>query len=85
MKRRNVDASKEIFVVTEILLFDFELFIGGRVQNKRRTGNSFKLPVLEPFFIHKYLRAHGPVVDTNIVDQAGEESASFVVLTNTDV
>jgi len=25
---RKVDASKKIFVVTEILLFDFELFIG---------------------------------------------------------
>ena len=27
-----VDASKKIFVVTEILLFDFELFIGDRRQ-----------------------------------------------------
>ena len=30
---RKVDASKKIFVVTEILLFDFELFIGGRCTN----------------------------------------------------
>jgi hypothetical protein len=27
--RRNVDASKNIVVAKEILLFDFELFIGG--------------------------------------------------------
>ncbi len=29
---RNEDASKKIFVATGILVFDFELFIGGRVQ-----------------------------------------------------
>ena len=29
---RKVDASKKIFVATEILLFDFELFIGARGQ-----------------------------------------------------
>ena len=29
---RKVDASKKIFVATEILLFDFELFIGERSQ-----------------------------------------------------
>ncbi len=28
---RNEDASKKIFVATEILLFDFELFIGGKI------------------------------------------------------
>ena len=31
---RKVDASKKIFVVTGILVLDFELFIGGRCQNK---------------------------------------------------
>ena len=30
--RRNVDASKKIFVAIGNLVFDFELFIGGRVQ-----------------------------------------------------
>jgi hypothetical protein len=29
---RKVDASKNIFVATETLLFDFELFIGGHRQ-----------------------------------------------------
>ncbi|NVL91109.1 MAG: hypothetical protein HWN69_09020, partial [Desulfobacterales bacterium] len=27
---RNVDASKKILMATEILVFDFELFVGGR-------------------------------------------------------
>jgi len=29
---REMDASKKIFVVTGIVVFDFELFIGGRGQ-----------------------------------------------------
>jgi hypothetical protein len=40
---RKVDASKKIFVATGILVFDFELFIGGYGQ-KTRT-NSLKLTV----------------------------------------
>jgi len=36
------DASKKIFVVTGILVFDFELFIGARWQ--KRADNSLKLP-----------------------------------------
>jgi len=43
LKCRNVDASKKIFVATEILVFDFELFIGELYQIKK-AGNSFKLP-----------------------------------------
>jgi len=31
---RDVDASKKIFVATGILVFDFELFIGGRCRKK---------------------------------------------------
>jgi hypothetical protein len=31
---RNEDASKKIFVATEILVFDFELFIGVRFEAK---------------------------------------------------
>jgi hypothetical protein len=38
---RKVDASKKIFVVTEILLFDFELFIG--VQHDFIPYNSHKI------------------------------------------
>jgi hypothetical protein len=34
LKCRNEDASKKI-VTTEILVFDFELFIGGRRQKKK--------------------------------------------------
>ncbi len=30
---RNEDASKRMFVTTEILVFDFELFIGGRFDS----------------------------------------------------
>jgi hypothetical protein len=33
LKCRNEDASKKILVATEILVFDFELFIGGRVYS----------------------------------------------------
>ena len=32
---RKVDASKKIFWATEILVFDFELFIGGRSQKDK--------------------------------------------------
>jgi hypothetical protein len=32
---REMDASKKIFVVTKILVFDFELFIGVRGQTKK--------------------------------------------------
>jgi len=42
---RNVEASKKIFVATGILVFDFELFIGGQLQ-KLRADNSLKLPAL---------------------------------------
>jgi len=34
-KYRNMDASKKIFVSTEILVFDFELFIGDRRQKNK--------------------------------------------------
>ncbi len=41
---RNVDASKKNFVATGILVFDFELFIRGRVQKDegRTTLSSCK-------------------------------------------
>jgi len=42
---REMDASKKIIVATRFFVFDFELFIGGRRQ-KRRDGNSFKLPCM---------------------------------------
>jgi len=42
---RDVNSSKKIFVVTRILVFDFELFIGDRCQNQR-TDNCLKLSVL---------------------------------------
>ena len=38
----NVDASKTIFVATEMLAFDFELFIGGRCGS---LGNTVALLV----------------------------------------
>jgi hypothetical protein len=37
-------ASRKCFVATGILVFDFELFIGGRHQ--KRTDNSFEMPAL---------------------------------------
>jgi hypothetical protein len=43
---RKMDASKKyLFVVTRILLFDFELFIGARVREKKEltTHSSCKL------------------------------------------
>ena len=42
---REMDASKIIFVVTRILVFDFELFIGELVQ-KARADKPLKLPAL---------------------------------------
>jgi hypothetical protein len=36
---RNVDASKKIFMTTEILLFDFELFICERAQKDEDLTN----------------------------------------------
>ena len=36
---RNQDASKETFVATEILLFDFVLFIGGLFQNSKKLAS----------------------------------------------
>jgi hypothetical protein len=42
---RSVDASKKIFVTAKILLFDFELFIGGRrpiVSDIRLTWHNFE-------------------------------------------
>jgi hypothetical protein len=41
---RNMDASKKIIVITEIIVFDFELFIGSRCRKKGRAGNSSTSP-----------------------------------------
>ena len=49
LKCRNVDASKKIFVATENILFDFELFIGDRHQ-KQRADNILKLSALWMFW-----------------------------------
>jgi hypothetical protein len=43
------DASRKIIIATENLLFDYELFIGGRGQ-KERADNSLKLPALCNYF-----------------------------------
>jgi len=40
LKGRNVEDSKENFVSTENLVFDFELFIGGRNQKQRLDYNA---------------------------------------------
>lgn len=37
LRTHNMDASKNIFVVTDILLFDFELFIGALYQKETAT------------------------------------------------
>ena len=42
---RNEDVSKKIFVATGILVFHFELLIGGLCQIIR-ADNSFKLPAV---------------------------------------
>jgi serine/threonine protein kinase len=42
---RKVNTSKKILMTAEILIFDFELFIGGRRQ-KLRAENLFKPPSL---------------------------------------
>jgi hypothetical protein len=41
----DMDALNKIFVVIEILLFDFELFIGA-LRRKQRAGNYINLPAL---------------------------------------
>ena len=40
LKRCDVDASKKIFVSTGIVSFDFELFIGARIQIYRYFGSA---------------------------------------------
>jgi hypothetical protein len=66
---------RESFVATGILVFDFELFIGGLF--KKRADNIFKLsaPINLPFRYY-VSRPHCSIVDANITDQAGQEESS---------
>jgi hypothetical protein len=41
-----MNASKNIFVVAENILFDFELFIGELTQKNKELINSFEMPAL---------------------------------------
>ena len=84
-----MDASKKnFFVVTGILVFDFGLFIGDRCEKRKGwqrlkqsahslTGRFVSVRVGLLFLGANLSRLHGPVVDADIIDQAGEEGAGL--------
>ena len=92
-----MDASKKsFFVVTGILVFDFGLFISDRCEKRKGwqrlkqsalslTGRVVCLRVGLLCQGSNLSRLHRPVVDADVVDQAGEESSGSVIFPNTDV
>jgi len=86
----------KLLVATVIIGLDFGPFIGARVE-KRKGWQRLKQSALSlpgrfvsvrvgPLCLGSNLsRPHGPVVDPDVVDQAGEETARFHSLTGTDI
>jgi len=66
---RNEDASKKIFVVTGILVFDFELFIGGRFSQNRWEKIRQKVGLANLRF-HDLRKTFGSILAQNSISTA---------------
>ena len=87
---------RKFFVATEILVFDFELFIGDRCETRKgrqlsRAALSFTgrfVSFRVAYFargLFDCLRSYSPVVDAHVVDQAGEETCRIEGLAGADM
>jgi hypothetical protein len=69
---------------TGILVFDFELFIGG-LRERSLKGRQLSQVAHESFMLHKRLWFHCPVVYSNIINQTRPVSAERHILAGADV